>query len=128
MFIDGHDGRKTTVGRALRLSDEERDSIASLRGVLRRHDRFGFTSKGPDGNPTEATLLRDTVECMSAGIRVGSTDAHGDIAATFAPELVTELKLFDDGRDYEQGDELTEGELRQLFATGRLSLAWPRVR
>jgi hypothetical protein len=93
-----------------------------------RDGTFRIHVEGVDGKPAIATLLRDNDACMSPGTPVGSTDAHGDIVATFAPKLVRTLRLAQDDRVWESGDDLTDDEFDQLLATGRISIVWPRRR
>jgi hypothetical protein len=83
---------------------------------------FRIHVEGADGKPAAATLLRDDDECMSSGTPVGVTDEHGDILATFAPELIGSLTLSGDYGDYEMADD----ELDRLLATGRVSVVLRR--
>ena len=73
---------------------------------------------------------RISPSCGAGDSPAGTTDANGDVHATFAPEHAASLWLqteSSDGYYAAAGDQrrmLSEAELAQLFRTGVLTVKW----
>jgi hypothetical protein len=119
-------------GRALERKRGERLEAGQEHTLQHVWDRapdrtFRLHIRNADGTAGSGALYaREGYGCDAGSILRGTTDARGDLTASFALEHATELLLGRDDRELQDQDSLTQGERNQLSRFGEVTIVWPR--